>query len=252
MTVRRIFLGAIFAAFFFQTAWAALTFPVLTGRVIDEAGIISKTTNQTLDQILHDFETRSGNQVVVVTLRSLQGTSIEDYGYQLGRHWGIGHKGKDNGVMLVVAPQEHKVRIEVGYGLEGILTDARSSSIIHNSILPAFRAGHIESGVVQGVKEIVSVFSAGDSLPSTNSEFEGQKISSLETDASLPFKEAIIATIVLVLIFGVYLVSVFFPRPVLSNRGEGTGDDPNIPGGFDGDEGSGGSFGGGGASGRWY
>ena len=100
--------------------------------------------------MLAAHERATGQQVVVVTLDSLQGYSIEDYGYQLGRHWGIGQKGKNNGALLIVAPKEHKVRIEVGYGLEGTLTDATSRTIIQNYILPSFKRGDYNAGVVGG------------------------------------------------------------------------------------------------------
>ena len=102
----------------------ALVFPALTGRVVDEANILNEATRATLTQKLADLEAKTTDQLVVATLKSLQGTSIEDFGYQLGRHWRIGQKDKNNGVLLIVAPNERKVRIEVGYGLEGTLTDA--------------------------------------------------------------------------------------------------------------------------------
>ena len=115
----------------------ALTFPTLTGRVVDEANILDPATQRAaLTQKLADLEAKSTDQVVVVTLKSLQGTSIEDYGYQLGRHWQIGQKDKNNGVLLIVAPNERKVRIEVGYGLEGTLTDL-VSQFHHRELDPA-------------------------------------------------------------------------------------------------------------------
>jgi uncharacterized protein len=94
---------------------------------------------------------------VVVTLKSLQGTSIEDFGVELGRHWRIGQKDKNNGALLIVAPNERKVRIEVGYGLEGALTDAVSRLIIENAITPRFRAGDFAGGITRGVDDIISV-----------------------------------------------------------------------------------------------
>jgi len=117
--------------------FAAPTFPTLTGRVVDDANLLSPEDEQTLTQELKDLEDKSSDQLVVVTLPSLQGYEIEDYGYQLGRHWGIGTKELDNGVLLIVAPNERKVRIEVGYGLEPILTDALSRS---SSTTPSCRA----------------------------------------------------------------------------------------------------------------
>jgi uncharacterized protein len=132
-----------------------LTFPALTGRVVDEAGLLSSADRTELTRTLADLEAKTTDQVVVVTLKSLRGTSIEDYGYQLGRRWQIGQKDKDSGALLIVAPAERKVRIEVGYGLEGTLTDARTRLIIENAILPAFRTGDFPGGIKSGVAEIV-------------------------------------------------------------------------------------------------
>ncbi len=112
--------------------------------------------------MLAEHEHTTGEQVVVVTLDSLQGYTIEDYGYQLGRHWGIGQKSKNNGVLLIVAPNEHKVRIEVGYGLEGTLTDATSRTIIETKILPSFKRGDFNAGVFAGVKSILKVLRPND------------------------------------------------------------------------------------------
>src|SRR5215469_7299936 len=120
-------------------------FPQLTGRVVDQAGILAPSTRDGLTEMLAQFEQATGQQVVVVTLRSLQGFPIEDFGYQLGRRWGIGQKGKNTGALLIVAPNERKVRIEVGYGLEGTLTDAGSRIIIEREILPNCRNGDFKA-----------------------------------------------------------------------------------------------------------
>src|SRR5580704_5718324 len=152
----RFALALLLTSFALVTAAAALNFPTLTGRVVDEANILNQAKREELTQKLSDLEAKTTDQLVVVTLRSLQGTSIEDYGYQLGRSWGIGQKGKDNGVLLIIAPDEHKVRIEVGYGLEGVLTDAISDLIIETNILPAFRSGHLEQGIVDGTQSILN------------------------------------------------------------------------------------------------
>lgn len=126
-----------------------LSFSTLTGRVVDEAGVLDATARATLTDALAGLESKTTYQFVVVTLKSLQGTSIDDYGYQLGRRWQIGQKDKNNGVLLIVAPNERKVRIEVGYGLEDTLTDAITKFIIENSILPGFKASDftVESNV---------------------------------------------------------------------------------------------------------
>jgi uncharacterized protein len=138
---------------------AALTFPELTGRVVDDAGILDPATKTALERKLADFEAKTTGQLVVVTLKSLQGTSIEDYGYQLGRHWQIGQKEKNTGALLIVAPNERKVRIEVGYGFEGTLTDAVSKLIIENSIIPRLRANDFAGGISRGVDDIIQAVS---------------------------------------------------------------------------------------------
>ncbi len=111
-------------------AWAAPKFPALTGRVVDDANILSAATRSDLDGKLAALEAKTSRQLVVVTIPSLQGYEISDFGYQLGRAWGIGQAKLNNGAVFIIAPSEHKVRIEVGYGLEPILTDAfpKSSS----------------------------------------------------------------------------------------------------------------------------
>src|SRR5579862_4890486 len=123
----RVPLGLIAALLLIASAIAAEpVFPPLTGRVNDEAGVLSPQTRQQLDLMLAQHEQATGQQIVIVTLTSLQGQTIEDFGYRLGRHWGIGEKGRDTGALLIVAPNERKVRIEVGYGIEDRLTDAVS------------------------------------------------------------------------------------------------------------------------------
>ena len=137
----------------------ALVLPALSGRVVDEANILDPATRAALTQKIADFEAKTSDQLVVVTLKSLQGTSIEDFGVELGRRWRIGQKDTNNGVLLIVVPSERKVRIEVGYGLEGTLTDAVSKLIIENAIIPRFRANDVPGGVSRGVDDIISVLS---------------------------------------------------------------------------------------------
>lgn len=136
-------------------AKADATFPPLTGRVIDSAGLLSPTVVASLTSTLAVHEQQHSNQVVVATVPNLQGYSIEEYGYQLARAWGIGQKEHNNGVVLLVAKEERKVRIEVGYGLEGALTDALASNIIQTEILPNFRQGDFEAGILSGTDAIL-------------------------------------------------------------------------------------------------
>ncbi len=136
---------------------AAPTFPPLTGRVVDEAQILSPQATAEITAKLTALEAKSSDQLFVFIAKSLQGHAIEDYGYQLGRTWGIGQKGLDNGVLLIAVPSERKVRIEVGRGLEPQLTDAMSTLIIQNTILPAFREDRFADGIAKGAEDISSV-----------------------------------------------------------------------------------------------
>ncbi|MFG1348739.1 TPM domain-containing protein [Xanthobacter autotrophicus] len=138
-------------------AWAELTFPALTGRVVDAAHVLDAGTLAALDARLAAQEAKATDQVVVATVPSLQGTSVEDYANRLFRFWQIGQAKKNNGVLLLVAPTDRKVRIEVGYGLEGILTDAVASTIIRNAIVPAFKAGDMAGGIVKGTDAILEI-----------------------------------------------------------------------------------------------
>src|SRR6476660_8725218 len=149
-------LGAIVAA-------GALTFPPLTGRILDQANIIPAQTRGAIEPKLVDLETRSGIQLVVATVTSLEGQAIEPYANQLFRTWKLGEKANNNGVLLLVAPNERRVRIEVGYGLEGTLTDALSPVIITNAIAPRFKAGDFVGGIARGVDDIITVLTTDTS-----------------------------------------------------------------------------------------
>jgi len=142
-------------------AYAALTFPALTGRVVDEAHILTADQVTILSNRLRDFEDQSGHQMAIATVPSLQGADIRDFGYQLGRVWALGKKDKNDGVLVLVAPNEHKVSIEVGYGLEGDLTDALSSVIINQAMVPKFKAGNYFGGLYAGVDDIRGLVVAG-------------------------------------------------------------------------------------------
>ncbi|HET7921408.1 MAG TPA: TPM domain-containing protein, partial [Gammaproteobacteria bacterium] len=132
-------------------------FPALSGPVVDTADLLPADVEAVLTQKLAAYDRTSGNQVVVVTLPTLNGYDIADYGYQLGRHWGIGQKDKNTGALLIVDVAERKVRIEVGYGLEGTLTDALSFQIVHNIIVPRFKQGDFAGGIVAGTQAILTV-----------------------------------------------------------------------------------------------
>ena len=227
-----------------------LTFPALTGRVVDEAGLLSATDRVAITQSLADLEAKTTDQLVVVTIKPLQGTAIEDYGYQLGRRWKIGQKDKDSGALLIVAPSERKVRIEVGYGLEGTLTDAATKIIIENAILPRFKTGDFAGGITSGVADIIQLL-AGDAA----SAQQGQMASAPgSTRPTIPWPIIILGLVgVGLLIFCVVTGGGGACRAImqmlfviaLSGRGGGSSR------GRSSFSGGGGSFGGGGSSGSW-
>src|SRR6516165_6022920 len=154
---------AIIALLCAGLAVLAAAFPALTGRVVDQANIIPAATRSALEQRLADLEAKSGIQLVVATVASLGGQEIEPYANQLFRTWKLGEKTKNNGVLLLVAPNERRVRIEVGYGLEGTLTDALSKVIITNAMAPRFKSGDYSGGISRGVDDIITVLTTDSS-----------------------------------------------------------------------------------------
>ena len=215
-------------------------FPELTGPVVDSAGLLSAATRQDLDSKLRAYDDSSGNQLVVVTVQSLDGYPIEYWGYQLGRHWGIGDKDKSTGALLIVDVGEHKLRIEVGYGLEGTLTDALSEDIIHNTIAPRFKQGDFDGGVSAGVDAILQVL--------------GGHADEVRHQQRKDYSSTFILVIFLIFVLMRILTAGIYPR----RRGWGWwgswGSGGFRGGGFGGGggfSGGGGSFGGGGASGGW-
>jgi uncharacterized protein len=229
-------------------------FPPLTGRVVDQAGLLSERDQAELEAALARFEDATTSQIVVATLGSLQDLPIEEYGYQLGRHWGIGQEGKDNGALLIVAPEERAVRIEVGYGLEGELTDALSRTIIETAILPRFREGDFAAGIKAGVAAMIEALggSYDPALPPVAVRPEEPAPSPIPLAIALP----IMALIALNRLFGRrrrrsrygYGGPVIVPGGWHGGRGGRGAGRGGFGGGF---SGGGGGFGGGGASGRW-
>ena len=247
-------------------AQAKLDFPPLSGRVVDQADLLDPATEQALTDKLAVLEATSSDQLVVVTVRSLQDQEIEDYGYQLGRAWGIGQKEGDNGALLIVAPTERKVRIEVGYGLEPILTDAFSSMVIRDDILPAFRDGDYQAGVVRGVDALVAQLALDPA--------EAQaRAAAAATEQDAPSAAPILPIVIIGVIFVVFMLGavgsggrgrrhrrdgvtpilIWAASEALRNAGRGGGGGfGGGGGGFGGGfGGGGGSFGGGGATGGW-
>lgn len=217
--------------------------PALAGRVVDNAGMIDQARERHLSGLLQGHEEATTNQIVVVTLSDLDGVAIESYGYQLGRHWGIGQAGKDNGVLLIVAKKERKVRIEVGYGLEGVLTDAISSNIINSIIVPEFKKAQFGSGIEQGTVAIIEALGGQYKMKRRN----GGGANRNSAFSFFPF----------VVVFMIFLA---FYRNLNNSTGGWSGYSTSGSrisrgggsfGGGGGFSGGGGGFGGGGASGGW-
>jgi uncharacterized protein len=152
--------------FAFLTAAAAaqqqLAFPRLTSQVVDEADVLHPSAEADLERELEAHERATGQQVVVATLHSLQGHTVEEFANGLFREWRLGRSEQDDGALLLVAPRERKVRIEVGYGLEGVLTDATSATIIQSLVLPRFRSGDMEGGIVAGTRGMLELLRPED------------------------------------------------------------------------------------------
>jgi uncharacterized protein len=225
----------------------AANFPPLTGRIVDQANIIPADTRSDIEPKLADFESKSGIQLVVATVTSLEGQEIEPYANELFRTWKLGEKTKNNGVLLLVAPNERRVRIEVGYGLEGTLTDALSKVIITNAIAPRFKTGDFGGGVSRGVDDIIIV------LGTDASEWQQRPSVRLDSQQGLDLTDrlliiGLIALITMLVVwpgFRWFLLGLVLD--ILLNAG-GSGGGGFSGGGF---SGGGGSSGGGGASGSW-
>ena len=224
-------------------------FPRPTGYVNDFAGVVAPATRQGLERFLASFDAQTGVEVAVVTLPSLEGRAVEEVAVELFQNWGIGAKGKDNGLLFLVAPAEKRMRFEVGYGLEGAMNDALAGRILDEEVVPRFRAGEMSDGIAAGTVAAVSVIVQKEQLP-----FDvGQALGGLGRDIPpAQGKGGPLSTglKILVLLLMVYL---FIRHPwlfllLISNVGGGRGG-----GGFGGGFGGfgGGLSGGGGASRGW-
>lgn len=141
--------------------------PYLSGRVNDHAELLSAEARRTITDLLKAHEEKTGNQVVVLTIPDLEGDNIEEYAVKVFSDWKLGQKGKDNGVLVVVAPKDRRMRIEVGYGLEPELTDLLAGRIIQNVMTPRFRAGDYNGGIQAGVQAVMAVLEKGEAAVPT-------------------------------------------------------------------------------------
>jgi uncharacterized protein len=150
--------------------------PYLTGRVTDNAQLLSPEASRSLSESLKAHEQRTGNQIAVLTIPTLDGESIEDFAVRVFESWKLGQKEKDNGVLIVVVPNDRRMRIEVGYGLEGTLTDATAGRIIQNVMTPKFKNGDFNGGITDGAKAVMQVLE-GEALPETAAKSESKQSS---------------------------------------------------------------------------
>ncbi len=218
--MRYIFIVFLLAS----TLFSNTNFPELTGRVVDAAYLLDDLEETTLSKMLENYENKTSNQVVIVTIDSLYGQDIAEYGYQLGRHWGIGQKDKHNGVLIIISLYDRKMRIEVGYGLEVSLTDKLSHEIIEYKMKPSFKIEDYYGGLKKAIESITEV---------SNGEYSSEKEQSLWP-------------LLFILLFPLWGVFQTTRAGIDGISGHSTS-----TGGFSSFGGGGGSFGGGGASGGW-
>lgn len=265
-TIRSVSAAAlcVFMTLLLPLAAQAAELPALTGRVVDNAGILDAAIERTLTERLAAFEEKSSDQIVVATIESLGGEALEPFANRLFRSWGLGQAGEDNGVLLLVAMADRKMRIEVGYGLEGTLTDLHARLIIENTMVPAFRAGDFAGGISNAVDDIIMVLE-GDAA-----ELEARAQRERGREAGVPWQVILFFMIWAPLFFGGFgfaLLARVYGRKIKpgryewlgvevaygnSGRSSGRGSSGwSSGGGGGGFSGGGGSSGGGGASGGW-
>lgn len=245
--------GLFFAFFlvFFANAFA-LDVPALKGRVNDYANVISKNDEKELTEYLASLDEQTGIQIAVLTIPSLKGEDIAAFGVKVAENWKLGKAGEDNGALLLVAMDERELRIEVGYGLEGLLTDAKCGLIIRNVIIPEFKDGNYSDGIVKGVQNMGGIASG-------NAELVSKNVLEDDDDSGVGIFFMIIWVIFIFVVIcskGGIFKWIFLSN--LVNNGHSGHHHSNLSGfgGFSGGHGGGfsgggGHFGGGGASGHW-
>lgn len=226
----------------------ALDVPPLTGPVNDYARLFNGSDLRELNNYLYALDQKSDLQIAILTIPSLEDENLEDYSIRVAEQWKIGQKGKDSGVIFVIAAQEHKLRIEVGYGLEGLITDVQSSRIIRSIMIPAFQKGEYGKGTLLGVKNVAGLALQDESLIS-------QEVKNADDDDDFLSIPLVIILIVVFLFGARFMPGGFFWPLLFLSSGRGG----RSSGGFGGGSGRGGSgfsggggrFGGGGSSGSW-
>jgi uncharacterized protein len=259
------FVLALLLALFAVASAIAAPLPELTGRVVDNAGMIDPATKADIERKLADYEKKSSDQIVVATVDSLDGEAIEPYANRLFRAWHLGQAGENNGVLLLVAKNDRKMRVEVGYGLEGTLTDLHSNLIVEGMVA-AFRKGDFSGGISHAVDDIIAVLSGNAA------ELEARAARNQNTQDDFDWPSILFIIVWGTLFFGGFATAILPPifgrkiaphsyrwlgRTFTYNQGSSSGSGGggwSSGGGFGGGggfSGGGGSSGGGGASGGW-
>lgn len=260
-TIGRFLAAALAAVVWLATPASAqaFAFPAFSNYVVDAADVLPVGDEEALVAKLKRFQEATGHQFAIATVPSLEGTSVEDYGNRLYREWKLGDATRNDGALLLIAPNERKVRIEVGYGLEGDLTDLVAAMIIQNSILPRFKAGDMPGGIARGADDVVAVFSGEAEA------YKERALKAMTEPEPAPLWAQVVAIALFVLGMGFILLMFYlFFRSLFTTgtRGRGGRWITTGGGGFGGGSwsggggggfggGGGGSSGGGGASGGW-
>jgi uncharacterized protein len=252
--LRRLFsLTVSLAVLLFAGNALALAVPPLVGRINDRAELLSASAEQQLTARLIDYERTTGHQLAVLTIPSLEGDPIEDFSIHVVEAWKLGKKGKDDGVLVLVVSRDRKMRIEVGYGLEGELPDIAAGRIVKDIMAPRFRMGDYEGGIAAAVDAVISKTGGQATVPMPDSPAQAEAPA-----RPLGLLGRIIAGLLKLAFFGVFgglfiLIWLFnrFGGPRGGGMVFGGGGGDYGGGGGGGFSGGGGGFGGGGASGSW-
>ncbi|MEE0879177.1 MAG: TPM domain-containing protein [Treponemataceae bacterium] len=247
MKINKYFVSILLSLFFASSIFA-LSVPNLTSPIVDNANLISDGVEQNINNQLEDLSDSTGIQLAVLTIPTLEGEVLESYSMKVAETWELGSVEKDTGVLLLIALEERSIRIEVGYGLEGVLTDTKCGLIIRNVIAPEFRNGNYQAGIVNAVNNMVGLVKGDESL-----------VSKRVLNESSGDSGAFIFMGVVLLYGFIFVMAVISSKKRGPRTGTGTRTTPyvhHIPrnfggGGGGGFSGGGGSFGGGGASGGW-
>jgi len=248
---------SILLSIIFVSSLFALDVPKLKGRVNDYGNILNSREEKQIEKFLYENEQANSSQVVLLTLKSLEGENLEDYSIRVVEKWKIGQDKFDNGVLLLVSLADRKIRIEVGYGLESIITDLKAGYIIRNSITPEFKKGNYYQGIVNGLSNVTGIINKDFDI-SAEELARYQNTKNNQKAGGLPFGLVVFVFVIIMNMLGRMLgsghrrgggglMSLFLLSSILGggSRGGSSG------GGFGGFSGGGGGFGGGGASGGW-